>query len=171
MRLNLIVGMCKNNGIGFKNDLPWHFRSDLKYFSKVTKGSTTEKNALIMGKNTWMSLPKKPLPGRTNYVLSSTFQYKNTFSNIEDLLYFLEYKTYDNVFVIGGSQIYTSFLQNYVTEIDKLYVTRIDATYECDTFFPKIPDKHFDLIEETHKIENETNLYFQIYQNKYSNER
>ena len=165
MKLNVIVAMCKNNGIGYKNQLPWHFRSDLKYFSKLTKGKPTEKNALIMGKNTWISLPKKPLPDRTNYILSSTFVYKNTFPNIDDLMYFLEYKEYDNIYIIGGSQIYTTFLQSYHDEIDNIFVTKIDKEYDCDTFFPNIP-RGFSLTDEILKIEKDTNLYFQTYENE-----
>ncbi len=70
--MNLIVGFCKNRGIGLKNALPWHLKKDLVRFKKLTIGDGD--NAVIMGRNTWNSLPKKwkPLPKRTNIVLTRT---------------------------------------------------------------------------------------------------
>ena len=58
MKFNIIVAKCNNNGIGINNTLPWNIPGDLKRFSKLTTGSGN--NAIIMGKNTWLSLPKKP---------------------------------------------------------------------------------------------------------------
>ena len=88
MVLKLIVAMCKNNGIGIDNKIPWRISEDMSYFSKKTSGDygvmiqnekqneTTKKNAVIMGRNTWESLPKKykPLPNRFNIVLTSNVQ-------------------------------------------------------------------------------------------------
>ena len=68
MKLKLIVGVDNQNGIGLNNTLPWYNKEDLKYFSKVTKGDGN--NAIIMGSNTWKSLPKRPLPKRLNVILS-----------------------------------------------------------------------------------------------------
>jgi dihydrofolate reductase len=78
MSVKLIVAMCKNNGIGFNNKIPWRISEDMIYFSKKTSGDyvgvneTIKKNAVIMGRNTWDSLPKKykPLPNRFNIVLT-----------------------------------------------------------------------------------------------------
>ena len=78
MSVKLIVAMCKNNGIGFNNKIPWRISEDMSYFSKKTSGDyvgvneTIKKNAVIMGRNTWESLPKKykPLPNRFNIVLT-----------------------------------------------------------------------------------------------------
>ena len=77
LKLKLIVAMCKNNGIGMNNKIPWKISEDMVYFSKKTIGKYTssdddKKNAVIMGRNTWESLPKKykPLPNRLNVVLT-----------------------------------------------------------------------------------------------------
>ena len=76
MNINLIVAMCKNNGIGLNNKIPWKISEDMHYFSKKTSGNYpgdgNKKNAVIMGRNTWESLPKKykPLPHRFNIVLT-----------------------------------------------------------------------------------------------------
>ena len=88
MSVKLIVAMCKNNGIGLDNKIPWRISEDICYFSKKTSGDygvmiqnekqneTTKKNAVIMGRNTWESLPKKykPLPNRFNIVLTRNVQ-------------------------------------------------------------------------------------------------
>jgi len=79
MCLNLIVAMCKNNGIGVDNKIPWRISEDMNYFSKKTSGdyeANIKKNAVIMGRNTWESLPKKykPLPNRFNIVLTKNVQ-------------------------------------------------------------------------------------------------
>jgi dihydrofolate reductase len=89
MKLKLIVAMCKNSGIGYHNDIPWNIKKDLLYFSNKTSGgygkymrtiktsnidTSIKKNAVIMGKNTWLSLPKcpEPLKNRDNIILSTS---------------------------------------------------------------------------------------------------
>ena len=82
MSVKLIVAMCKNNGIGLDNKIPWRISEDMSYFSKKTsgdyraRGDGIKKNAVIMGRNTWESLPKKykPLPNRFNIVLTRNTQ-------------------------------------------------------------------------------------------------
>ena len=103
-KINLIVAMCKNNGIGIEGKIPWHIEADMKYFSKMTKGDGL--NAVIMGKNTWDSLPlirgeKRGLVGRHNFVLSTSIVIENdnetnyshllkTFKSIEDINAYLK---------------------------------------------------------------------------------
>ena len=97
--MNMIVAFCKNRGIGFQNKLPWHIPNELKYFKrKTTKG---DNNVVIMGKNTWESLPKKPLPKRINIVLSKTLNEKDVkdayiFSDMEELNRFIIDEFYYN---------------------------------------------------------------------------
>jgi len=137
MKLKMIVAMDNKNGIGFENSIPWYYPEDLKYFSKVTKGAGN--NAIVMGKNTWKSLPKHPLPGRDNLILSTSEYFEGdrykTFSNIGDLEKYCD--KYDEVWVIGGADIYELFIHNILLE--EINVTRINRTYKCDTFFPEIP--------------------------------
>ena len=70
--INMIVAMCLNRGIGYKNSIPWYIPEDFKFF----KNNTTQINnsGIVMGKNTWLSLPKKPLKNRENIILSSTLK-------------------------------------------------------------------------------------------------
>ena len=69
--MNIIVAACKNRGIGFKNKLPWKLSKEMKYFKELTIGE--KNNAVVMGRNTWLSIPEKnrPLPKRENIVLIS----------------------------------------------------------------------------------------------------
>lgn len=157
--MNIIVACCSNQGIGKENSLPWHFKSDLKYFAKVTKGDGN--NAIVMGKNTWLSLPRKPLPKRDNLILSKTLKENNCFESIDDLKTHIKTKNYDEIWIIGGSQIYNQFIKEQC--VKRIYITHIERNYNCDTFFPKIPDD-FLLIETNSITENDTKLTFNVYE-------
>jgi len=98
-----------------------------------------------MGKNTWESLPHKPLPKRDNLILSTSLDleigqpknaYVKTFTNISYLDKFCEEQNYHEVWVIGGSKIYEQFINHY--KVKQIYVTLIHETYNCDTKFPNI---------------------------------
>jgi len=164
MKYNIIVAICNKHGIGMNNKLPWHISSDLKRFSKLTKGNGN--NAIVMGKNTWNSLPKKPLPKRDNLILSTTLQINETdknnnkiktFSNLNDLYSFCNNNKYDTVWFIGGEQIYKTVINMDI--INNIFITEIDKDFTCDTFFPKLPDDY--LIIKNEKIwEHKYNTYY-----------
>ena len=148
MRYNIIVAKCNNNGIGYNNKLPWHFKTDMKHFSKTTKGNGN--NAIIMGRKTWESLPNIILPGRYNIVLTSQhmeLSYSNCkkqsihnlffINSIEGINMFCEDMGFDDVWIIGGSSLYTQFITK--SYINTLVITFINKIYKCDTFFPDIP--------------------------------
>ena len=139
MKLKLIVGIDNQNGIGLNNTLPWYNKEDLKYFSKVTKGDGN--NVIIMGSNTWKSLPKKPLPKRLNVILSKNNNYSGvnikTISDFDINLF----KDYDEVWIIGGESVYKQF----INIVDEIHITKINGNFNCDTFFPEIPN-YFKLI-------------------------
>lgn len=171
MNYNVIVGMCKNRGIGINNTLPWNIKEDLRLFSKLTKGDGN--NAIIMGKNTWESLPKQPLPGRDNLILSTTLDInKNTpknnciksFNNVEEILLFCRKQNYQTIWIIGGEKIYTDFLRLDI--ISNIFVSYINKEYSCDKFFPELDEDKWSIIERK-SIENTQNidLYQVIYQN------
>ena len=111
-----------------------------------------------MGKNTWESLPKRPLPGRINIVLSSSFNciadinYPSTWfcNSLEQMLSIpcIKYKELDECWYIGGEVLYKTMIKQDV--IDKLLVSKIPKDFECDRFFPEIP-AHFKLTTETDK--------------------
>jgi len=161
---NMIVAYDEQRGIGKNNTLPWYFPEDLKRFSKLTKGSGN--NAIVMGRNTWDSLPKKPLPKRDNLILSTTLKSvkennDNTklFSNTKTLDDYCKEQKYETVWIIGGSQVYKELLT--VFNIDTIYVTQIHKVYQCDTGFPTLDDWNLISTEDT-MIDN-INISYQIY--------
>ena len=185
MKINIIVAFSKNLGIGINNNLPWKLSSDLKKFRALTIGEGN--NAVIMGKNTWLSLPVKYLKERDNLILSKTIKIdithsekKNlsdnnyivkTFEDINLMLQHCKSKKYDIVWIIGGENIYREFMSNTDINIDEIHVTYIDKEYTCDTFFPSIDfDKYSSVIQKEHLNSDETidfKIFDRIYKKTY----
>ena len=171
MNYNVIVGMCKNRVIGINNTLPWNIKEDLQLFSKLTKGDGN--NAIIMGKNTWESLPKQPLQGSDNLILSTTLDinkntpknnYIKSFKNVEEILLFCKKQNYQTIWIIGGEKIYVDFLKLDI--ISNIFVSYINKEYLCDKLFHELDEDRWSIIERK-SIENTQNidLYQVIYQN------
>ena len=168
--MNIIVAHCKNRGIGFKNKLPWELSADLERFKQLTIGNGN--NAVIMGRNTWRSLPSryKPLPKRENIVLTTEID-KPVFSNTNDspiwmpsLKESIKYCNERNIsqtWIIGGEFLYKTALNT--VDIDNIYITHIDNDFPCDTFFPIVPS-YFHLDSKTSWFkENEMKYRFEKY--------
>jgi dihydrofolate reductase len=154
MPISIIVAIADNNAIGKDNDLLWHISDDLKRFKKITSG-----HKILMGKNTFLSLPIRPLPNRTSIVITDdpADNYEGCIMaySIEDAMS----KCDDNeeCFIIGGGSIYKQFLPL----ADKLYLTRVRREYDADIFFPEIDEKEWDLIlQEDHVDEKNDSLAF-----------
>ena len=195
--MKIVVAACRNRGTGYKNKLPWSIKKEMEYFKKLTIGHDTKindnnknddkgndivnnKNAVVMGKNTWLSL-KKPLPKRDNFILSTSLPTSDITTNSKHnnihLLRSIDevkqiennYKKYNDIWIIGGMQLYDAFLHDPITET--IFYTNILDYYNCDTFFPSIPD-HFENVYGT-KIfkDDKTKVGFQvsIFQNKNTN--
>lgn len=155
--LALIVAMDENNLIGNGNDLPWYYPEDLKYFRKVTSGKT-----VLMGENTFYSIVSrigKPLPKRQNIVatLNKDFSYENVLVTY-DLISFLKEKHDEEIFIIGGKQIY----QLALPYADRLYITHINKEYDGDVFFPTINYNEYNLVSS----DENGDLNFCVYERK-----
>lgn len=142
--ISLIVAIAKNNVIGLDNDLPWHYPQDLKYFKQMTLNKT-----VLMGSKTFTSIVNrlsKPLPKRDNIVVTrnKSFAYPGV-KVVHDLISFLEEPHEEEIFVIGGKEIYELSLPY----ADRLYITHIDKEYNGDVFFPKIDYNKYELISKT----------------------
>lgn len=128
--MKLIIACDPEGGIGYQNKLPWtNIQGDLPRFKRLTAGKK-----VIMGRNTWDSLPKKPLPDRVNFVISSRpleEEYENTF-----LVPNLSFYRPDDVefWLIGGAKLIDSCWQ----EIDEIHLTKIYDLYTCDTYIDLI---------------------------------
>lgn len=135
-----IAAMTPDRVIGKDNTLPRNIPDDLKRFKELTTGHT-----VVMGRKTYESLPERfrPLPNRDNIVITSQLNsiYNNDniiiFHSIDEFTTRYEDKREKTIYIIGGSQIYNSFL----SLCDELYISEIKQRYEWDTFFPDFKDK------------------------------
>lgn len=153
--ISIIVAIAKNYAIGKDNKLLWHISADLKRFKKLTTGNT-----IIMGRKTYLSLPRKPLPDRKNIVLtrSKNFEAEGcvVVNNIEQV--FENLSPNNENFVIGGESVYKMFMPY----ANKLYLTVVDREYEADTFFPEINFDEWKVIEEEQLVANDDLHYKNI---------
>lgn len=140
--ISIIVAVSDDLGIGKDNKLLWHISDDLKRFKRLTTGNT-----IIMGKKTWESLPKRPLPGRKNIVLTDDpkdcFDCSVTAFSIDDAI--SKCLPGEDIFVIGGGSVYRQFMEI----ADRLYITHIHRKSPADVFFPKIDPEIWKVVEET----------------------
>jgi dihydrofolate reductase len=129
--ISIIVAVSEDWGIGKDNELLWHISEDLKRFKRLTIGKT-----VLMGKKTWESLPRKPLTGRKNIVLTDDIQESIesavTAYSIEDAL--SKCAPDEEVFVIGGGSIYRQFMPI----ADQLFITHVHKNAPADIYFPEI---------------------------------
>jgi dihydrofolate reductase len=142
----IIVAISKNNVIGKNNKIPWYIKEDFLHFKEITTN-----HPVIMGKNTFLSLPKKPLPKRTNIVLvfkDDNFNYPETIikNNLEEAIEYA-HTIDDKAYIIGGGFVYKQAMEIAT----KLEVTLIDKEYEGDVFFPKINSNLWEIIKEEKK--------------------
>lgn len=170
---SIIVAMDKNRGIGKAGQLPWHLSADMKYFKETTLAANRgKKNAVIMGRKTWQSIPDRfrPLAGRVNAVLTRNhdvvlpkgcFQ----FSDISEALDALSCNgDLEQIFVIGGASLYAQTIN--LLQCQKLYITRIDDVFDCDVFFPKIPQGFVPSFESGKFFENGCSFSFLQYEKR-----
>jgi dihydrofolate reductase len=160
-KFSIIVACDMYGGIGCDNKIPWELPEELQYFKKITTETLdhTKQNAVIMGRNTWLSLPKKPLQKRKNIILSRNTLFKTDTENtqvcnsINEALLLCQEDVIESIFIIGGSQIYSKCINEYSDLIENIYLTIVnDKRYECDSFID------IDYILEKYRA-NENGLY------------
>ena len=131
--LSIIVAVAENNGIGNENKLLTHISADLKRFKEITKGHT-----IVMGRNTWFSLPNRPLPNRVNIVITNdsneTFEGAVTVYSIDEAI--KKCPENEESFIIGGAMVYEQFFPL----ANRLYLTKIHKVFTADTFFPEVKE-------------------------------
>ncbi|MCB9757745.1 MAG: dihydrofolate reductase [Candidatus Omnitrophica bacterium] len=145
---SIIVAVDSKLGIGKNGVLPWHLPADLKHFKEITSSESSDKrrNVVVMGRKTWESIPEKfrPLANRLNVVISRQTHLilpagVVQATSLEGALNFLcdtQRVPVGEVFVIGGAQIFAEAVNHPACE--KIYVTRIEREFVCDTFFPDV---------------------------------
>lgn len=166
---SIIVAKNEQNGIGYDNNLLFQLKKDMAYFKNITQSTSNTDllNALVMGYNTWESIPSKfkPLRNRLNIIITQNHYDEliikkeemgwndkeviilNSSENIKEKLNNIDY--IENIFIIGGNKIYNHFLK---CGIDKLYITNIKYSLpkdKIDTYFPEIDYNDFEIIFES----------------------
>lgn len=142
----IITAIDEERGIGKENEIPWHYSEDMKFFRDKTVNNT-----VIMGRKTYESLPDdyRPLPKRKNIVLTGSdreFDESVSKANSLEEAYNIAEKHGEKVFIAGGASVYEQTLE----DADKVILTEIPGTHNCDSFFPKLG--------ENWEIENKTDL-------------
>lgn len=156
--ISIIAAIGKNRELGRGNDLIWHIKGDLKNFKNLTMGKY-----IVMGKNTYESLPKH-LEGRKYIVLSSSLsEIENglLFNDFNKLLEFIK-DVDEEVMIIGGASIYKLFLPF----ADKLYLTEIDSEEKADVYFPDFNKEDYECnVVSTNEVDG-LKYSFVIYERK-----
>jgi len=160
----MIVARARNGVIGRDGDLPWRLSGDLKHFKKTTLGKP-----IIMGRATWESFPKRPLPGRENIVLSRDWNYAapggRVYSSLPPAVSAAKAMAardgMDEVFIVGGGTIYEAALPM----ADRLYLTEVDAAPEGNVYFPELDMANWrEVSRESFKADEKNNHDFTLLQ-------
>lgn len=159
--ISIIAAVAENRAIGKNNKLLAYLPNDLKWFKKNTTGKD-----IIMGKNTFLSLPNGALPNRKNIVISDVEN--ESFAGcitVHSIQAAIDEAKSEEVFVIGGASIYKQFID----KADKLYLTKIYHHFEADAFFPEIDFTEWNELERINNYSDEKHAYpytFYIFERK-----
>jgi dihydrofolate reductase len=161
MTVSLIVAVSSNGVIGREGGLPWYLPADLRHFKRTTMG-----HHLIIGRRTWEEVGK-PLPGRSMVVVTRRRDFAPEGAQVaRSLEQALEMASDDaEAFIGGGAQIYRTALERDL--VDRIYLTRIHAEVEGDTFLPEIRFDQWMLVSEEHHDADERNEFpysFMVYE-------
>jgi len=194
MKLNLIFNRNIQNIIGINDELLCNITDDLQWFKNHTKtdNNLIKKNVVIMGYNTWLSLPNKPLPNRINIILSKDNSLLFTkisndniksFTSLEATFKYLQKIEYNKIFIIGGSIVYQTIIENYPYYIDCIYETLVHKNFTknnvsnkkyCKYLNFKIDNRYKKLYQKNCKtdgimygeLRSKIDYSFYIYQNE-----
>ena len=164
MIVSLIAAIAKNGAIGKDNKLLWRLSADMKIFKSLTTG-----HHIIMGRKTFESMGSKPLPNRTNIVISRNLDFEPEgcmgASSLAEAFQIASDQADEEAFVIGGGEIYRLAIH----KADVLYITHVHADIEGDTYFPSIDQEIWEVAEKQSFKKDEKNEYdfdFCVYQRK-----
>ena len=151
--ISIIVAISENLGIGKNNELLFHLPDDLKRFKKITTG-----HSIIMGRNTLLSLPKWPLPGRRHIVITDKpddhFSGCETVFSIDEAL--AKVKDESEAFVIGGGMVYRQFYPL----AGRLYLTLVHKKFDADVYFPEIDFSEWEEVSREEFYDHKNNFNF-----------
>jgi dihydrofolate reductase len=158
MTISLVVAAAENNAIGKNNQLLWHLPNDLKFFKNITWGMP-----VVMGRKTFEAV-NKPLPGRFNIVITRQADWKAagtiTATELNDAIKKAEETNCKEAMIIGGGEIY----KQSMAIADIIYITRVHASLEGDTFFPAIDETQWQLVSNEDFEKDEKHQYAYSFQ-------
>lgn len=152
-KISIIAAVADNYAIGKLNNLPWHLPADLKHFKQHTTG-----HAVVMGKRTFESLPKGPLPNRKNIVLTSIMSEgvnEGYFEadSLDDAVFLCEHE--EQVFIIGGATVY----RQCIDKVDYMYITWIHGHFLADSYFPEFDFNQWEEVSREDHDADDKNLH------------
>jgi dihydrofolate reductase len=153
MIVSSVVAISENNAIGKDNKLLWYLPTDLKHFKQITNGQT-----IIMGRKTFDSMGK-PLPNRRNIVITRNPDLKldgaEVTNSVAEALSLC--KTEEEVFIIGGAEIYKQAMD----QTNRIYLTRVHQRFDADAYFPELDmTKWVETAREEHQPDEKNNIAF-----------
>ena len=164
MTISLVVAASENNAIGKNNQLLWHLPKDMKFFKNVTWAMP-----VVMGRKTFESMGSKPLSGRKNIVITRKPDWKAegvaVVNSVDAAVALAKELNYKEIFIIGGGEIYMIAFER----ANKIYMTRVHAELEGDTYFPVIEKNDWKLVSNTDNPADEKHAYtfsFQLWERK-----
>ena len=161
MYISLIVAASTNNAIGKDNQLLWHLPNDMKFFKNTTWGMP-----VLMGRKTFEALNGNPLPGRFNFVISRKKDWNphnekvKVVGDLQAAIGAAKETDCREAFVIGGGEIYAAS----ISLADRIYMTRVDAVLEGDTYFPVIDEAQWEMVSHLDFPADEKNAYAHSFQ-------
>ena len=152
----MIAAVAENNALGKNNDLVWHLPNDFKRFKSLTTN-----HYIIMGRKTFESFPK-PLPNRTHVIITRQSDYNPEGCIVVDSIEkaIAACPENEDSYIIGGGEIYNLALPY----ADIIEITKVHHTFDADTFFPKINEREWILVESEENFKNDKHLYDYTYE-------
>ena len=160
MKISIIAAMGKNREIGYQNELLWRLPNDMKFFRSTTMGKP-----ILVGRKTFESFGGKPLPGRTNIVITQDVNYQCEGAiivhNIEDALEAgreackTAAEQSDEIMIIGGA----SFYEQLLSFADRLYLTFVDGSFTADSWFPEFDESNWEVSKREFHAADEKNAF------------
>jgi dihydrofolate reductase len=158
MKISMIVACSENGGIGMSGKMPWELPDDLAYFKSLTMDHT-----LLMGRKTYESIGK-PLLGRRMIVVTRQAEYQaegcHVVNTLREAFSLAEKSAEGELFIAGGSEIYFQTID----KAEKIYLTRVHAVVEADSFFPTFNEMDWELISEDRHSSDEDHKYAFTYE-------
>jgi len=152
----MIAAVAENNALGKNNELVWHLPNDFKRFKSLTTN-----HHIIMGRKTFESFPK-PLPNRVHVIITRQTDYNPEGCIVVDSIEkaIAACPENEDSYIIGGGEIYNLGLPY----ADIIEITKVHHTFEADTFFPKINDREWQLVETEENFKDDKHLYDYTYE-------